>query len=292
MIDGKAIAAQITERLRERIARRHSGRRSPGLAAILVGEDPASMVYVERKLAACESVGIVSRAKRLPTDADLTTVLAAVEHLNRDPTIDGFLVQQPLPEGIDRRAVVEAVDPDKDVDCLHPTNQGRLLVGDACLEPCTPAGILAMLGAVGVSPEGANVVIAGRSDIVGTPLAVMLSRKAPGRNATVTLCHSRTRDMERHTVRADILVAAIGVPGHIRAEGVKPGAAVIDVGVNRVIDPSRKRGYRLVGDVAFEGVAQKASWITPVPGGVGPMTITMVLENAVRCYERREGPLP
>ena len=253
----------------------------PGLAVVLVGDDPASAVYVNNKQRACERAGLVSESARLPGMASEDEILAAVHGFNDDPRIHGILVQLPLPDGIDRHRVIEAIDPDKDVDGIHPYNLGKLLQGRPDFPPCTPAGIVELLLRNGHDPEGANVVICGRSEIVGKPLAALLMQRGRGGNATVTVCHTRTRDLAEVTRQADIMVAAIGRAEAITADMVKDGAVVIDVGINRVDDPSARRGYRLKGDVDFDPVSLKASAITPVPGGVGPMTIAMLLVNTL-----------
>ncbi len=254
---------------------------TPGLAVVLVGDDPASAVYVNNKQRACEQAGLHSDSARLPGTATEYEILAAVRAFNDDPRIHGILVQLPLPNGIGQYRVIEAIDPDKDVDGIHPYNLGKLLQGRPDFPPCTPSGIIELLVRNGHDPEGSNVVICGRSDIVGKPLAALLMQRGRGGNATVTVCHTRTQDLAEVTRRADVLVAAIGRPEAITADMVGEGAVVIDVGINRVDDPSARRGYRLKGDVDFESVSRKASAITPVPGGVGPMTIAMLLVNTL-----------
>ncbi len=254
---------------------------TPGLAVVLVGDDPASAVYVNNKQRACEHAGLYSDSARLPPTANEDEILAAVHRFNEDPRVHGILVQLPLPKGIEQHRIIEAIDPDKDVDGIHPYNLGKLLQGRPDFPPCTPAGIVELLMRNGHDPEGADVVICGRSDIVGKPLAALLMQRGLGGNATVTVCHTRTRDLTDTTRRADVLVAAIGQPRAITADMVKEGAVVIDVGINRMEDPTARRGYRLKGDVDFEPVSQKASAITPVPGGVGPMTIAMLLVNTL-----------
>ncbi len=254
---------------------------TPGLAVVLVGDDPASAVYVNNKRRACEQAGLYSDAVNLSATASEDEVLASVEHFNADPRVHGILVQLPLPSEIDQHRVIEAVNPDKDVDGIHPYNLGKLLQGRPVFAPCTPSGVVELLMRNGHDPEGASVAICGRSEIVGKPLAALLMRRSPGGNATVTVCHTRTRDLADVTRAADIVVAAIGRPAAITADMVKEGAVVIDVGINRVPDESARRGYRLVGDVDFEGVSAKAAAITPVPGGVGPMTIAMLLTNTL-----------
>ena len=254
---------------------------TPGLAVVLVGDDPASAVYVANKQRACREAGLFSESANLPGTATEGEILAAVNGFNEDPRVHGVLVQLPLPGGIDQHRVIEAIRPGKDVDGIHPYNLGRLLQGRPDFAPCTPSGIVELLMRNGHDPEGANVVICGRSDIVGKPLAALLMRRGRGGNATVTVCHTRTRDLAGVTRSADVLVAAIGRPAAITADMVKEGAVVIDVGINRVPDATARRGYRLAGDVEFEGVSQKAAAISPVPGGVGPMTIAMLLRNTL-----------
>ena len=254
---------------------------TPGLAVVLVGDDPASAVYVNNKRRACEQAGLFSDAAYLPATAAEDEILSAVHKYNEAPGVHGILVQLPLPDGINHHRVIEAINPDKDVDGIHPYNLGKLLQGRPDFAPCTPSGVVELLMRNGHDPEGANVAICGRSEIVGKPLAALLMQRARGGNATVTVCHTRTRDLPGVTRSADIVVAAIGQPAAITADMVKEGAVVIDVGINRVPDPSARRGYRLVGDVEFEGVSRKAAAITPVPGGVGPMTIAMLLRNTL-----------
>ena len=254
---------------------------SPGLAAVLVGDDPASAIYVRNKRRACAEVGMFSETFELPADTSQSDLLALLDRLNNDPRFHGILVQLPLPPHIDQQKTIEAVSPAKDVDGIHPFSLGRLAQGQATFTPCTPAGIRELLLRNGHDPAGRNVVICGRSDIVGKPLAILLMQRQAGGNATVTVCHTRTKDLAGVTRQADILVAAMGRPNAITADMVKDGAVVIDVGINRVEDASRKRGYRLEGDVDFEPVSQRAEAITPVPGGVGPMTIAMLLVNTL-----------
>ncbi len=286
IIDGKTVADSIRANLGVRIAALDSAGVRPGLAVILVGEDPASASYVRSKERACERIGIYSRDIRLSAETSEEVLLDQVEAQNRDPSIHGILVQLPLPSHIDTESIINAVSPSKDVDGFHPVSLGRLAAGLETFVPCTPAGIVELLVHSGTVIAGSEAVVLGRSNIVGRPVATLLSQKSPRGNATVTICHSRTDDIAAHTRRADILVAAMGVPRFVTADMVKPGAVVIDVGVNRVDDPSRERGYRLVGDVDFEPVSAVAGAITPVPGGVGPMTIAMLLSNTVTSAER------
>ncbi len=286
IIDGKQVAADMRAELKEKVAKLKTQGVTPGLAVVLVGEDPASKSYVTAKERACEEIGIYSDDNRLPAETTEEDLLALVEKLNKDPKINGILVQLPLPKHIDEDKVLLAIDPAKDVDGFHPVNVGKMVVGQDAYLPCTPHGIIQLLVRSKVPLEGAEVVIVGRSNIVGKPIANMLIQKSPTGNATVTVCHTRTKNMAEHVKRADIIIAAAGGPNTVTADMVKDGAVVIDVGVNRVEDATKKRGYRLVGDVDFEGVKEKASLITPVPGGVGPMTITMLLYNTVQSAEK------
>ncbi|MBC8378971.1 MAG: bifunctional methylenetetrahydrofolate dehydrogenase/methenyltetrahydrofolate cyclohydrolase FolD [Planctomycetes bacterium] len=286
IIDGKQVAAQMRAELKNKVADLKTKGVTPGLAVVLVGEDPASKSYVTAKERACEEIGIYSDDNRLPPETSEEDLLALVEKLNQDPKINGILVQLPLPKHINEDKILLAIDPAKDVDGFHPVNVGKMVVGQDAYLPCTPHGVIQLLMRSNVPLEGAEVVVVGRSNIVGKPVANMLIQKAITGNATVTICHTRTRNMAEHVKRADIIIAATGRPNTITAEMVKEGAVVIDVGVNRVEDATKKRGYRLVGDVDFEAVKEKASLITPVPGGVGPMTITMLLYNTVQSAEK------
>jgi len=279
LIDGKAIAAQIYEELRPRVASLVAQGFQPGLAVILVGENPASQVYVRNKERACEKLGIRSFRYHLPEKTDLGELLSLIDTLNACAEVHGILVQLPLPPHIEERNVLYRISPEKDVDGFHPYNLGRLMVGDPVFLPCTPWGIQELLRRSGIEVEGKHVVIVGRSNIVGKPLAMMFVQKAKGANATVSICHTRTPDLAEHTKRADILVAACGSPRVITGNMVKEGAVVIDVGINRV-------GEKLVGDVDFDSVVGKVSYITPVPGGVGPMTVAMLMANTVKAAER------
>jgi methylenetetrahydrofolate dehydrogenase (NADP+) / methenyltetrahydrofolate cyclohydrolase len=266
---------------------REASGRPPGLAVVLVGTDPASEVYVRMKGKAADKAGFMSRTITLPAETSEAEVLGVVAGLNADPGVHGILVQLPLPKQIDSAKVIRAIDPAKDVDGFHPINVGLLSVGDPdVLAPCTPAGVIEMLLRSGYDPSGKRVVVVGRSNIVGKPVALLLLRTSRGGNATVTVAHSRTPDLGAVTREADILIAAVGKAGMITQDMVKPGVVVIDVGVNRVDDASSERGYRLVGDVAYDEVAQVAEAITPVPGGVGPMTITMLLRNTLEAAKR------
>jgi len=287
LIDGKALAAAIRSEVAEGVAEFLSANgRRPALRVILVGDNPASQSYVRGKARASGEVGIDAETLLQPADLSQDALLELVAALNADDAVDGILVQLPLPDHIDEAAVIRAIDPAKDVDGFHPENVGRLTLGEETLEPCTPAGIIEMLQRSGVETKGAHAVIIGRSNIVGKPMASLLLRR--GTDATVTVCHSRTRDLATVTRQADILIAAIGRAEFVTADMVRPGAAVIDVGINRVEDATRERGYRLVGDVDFEAVSEIAGAITPVPGGVGPMTIAMLLANTLRAAQMRE----
>ena len=289
IIDGKQIAADMRAELKAEVAKLKAQNIVPGLGVILVGEDPASQSYVTAKERACDDMGIYSDDNRLAVDISQQQLMSLVEKMNKDPKINGILVQLPLPKGLDESEVLLAIDPAKDVDGFHPVNVGKMVVGEKAFLPCTPHGIIQLLIRNGVTIEGADVVIVGRSNLVGKPLANMLIQKKPNANATVTVCHTRTKDLSSHTKRADILIAAAGRPNTITADMVKEEAVVIDVGINRIEDSTKKRGYRLAGDVDFEAVKEKASLITPVPGGVGPMTITMLLYNTVESAKRAAG---
>jgi methylenetetrahydrofolate dehydrogenase (NADP+)/methenyltetrahydrofolate cyclohydrolase len=289
IIDGKEVAAQMRAELKQEVARLAKEGIVPGLGVILVGDDPASQSYVTGKERACAELGIYSDDNRLPAETSQEQLLALVEKMNADPKINGILVQLPLPGHLNESEVIFAIDPAKDVDGFHPVSVGRMMIGEKTFLSCTPHGVLQLLVRNNVAIEGAHVVIVGRSNIVGKPLASMLIQKNPTGNATVTVCHTRTKNLAAYTRQADILVAAVGRPNTITADMVAEGAVVIDVGVNRVEDATKKRGYRLVGDVDFEAVKGKASLITPVPGGVGPMTITMLLYNTVQSAKRAAG---
>jgi len=289
IIDGKQVAAEMRVEIKNEVAELKKKNITPGLGVILVGEDPASQSYVKAKERACEEAGIFSDDNRLPDDTTEDDLLALVEKMNNDDKINGILVQLPLPKHINESRVLLAIDPDKDVDGFHPMNVGKMVVGERSFLPCTPHGCIQLLKRSGVKIEGAKVVIVGRSNIVGKPLANMLIQKNENGNATVTVCHTRTKNLAQEVLQADIIVAAAGRPNTVTADMVKEGAVVIDVGVNRVDDATRKRGYRLVGDVDFEAVKEKASLITPVPGGVGPMTITMLLYNTLESAKRANG---
>ena len=286
LIEGKEVAAGIRKELSKEIEVLKQQGTVPGLAVVLVGDDPASASYVRGKEKACGDLGLYSDNRRLPASISEEELLSTVAELNEDDRIHGVLVQLPLPAHIDEERVLLAVAPDKDADGFHPMNLGRLVLGIPVCLPCTPHGVVKLLEAYEIPIEGADVVILGRSNIVGKPLANMLMQRTKSGNATVTLCHTKTRDLAQHTRSADILISAIGQPGLVTADMVKEGAVVIDVGTSRVEDATRKRGYRIAGDVDFEGVKERASYITPVPGGVGPMTITMLMYNTVEAAKR------
>ncbi len=289
IIDGRAVAQQVLAEVEDGVSRLRQAGVVPRLATVLVGEDPASRAYVGNKRRTCEQVGIESVHHQLPASTTTEVLLELVRELNEDRAVHGILVQLPLPGRMDTQAVIEAIDPAKDVDGFHPVNLGRLVAGLETFASCTPAGIVELIHRSGFETRGRHVVIVGRSNIVGKPLMNLLVQKSPAGDATVTLCHSATREVAEHTRRADILVAAVGRPGLIRAEMVRPGAVVIDVGINRVEDPDAPRGYRLVGDVDFEAVRERAGAITPVPGGVGPMTVAMLMVNTLKAARRAAG---
>lgn len=284
IIDGYSIAASVRSRVSERVTELSARGTQPCLAVVLVGDDPASISYVSGKERALKEVGMIDRTIRLPADTAEQELLDLVQTLNEDRSVHGILVQLPLPKHINDQMVIMAIDPAKDVDGFHPVNLGNMLIERECFLPCTPHGVLVLLREAGVETAGAHAVVVGRSNIVGKPLSVLLARR--DYNATVTVCHTKTRDLGAMTRQADILVAAAGSPRMITADMIKPGAVVMDVGVNRVPDETAKRGYRLVGDVDFEGACNVASAITPVPRGVGPMTIAMLMENTLEAAER------
>lgn len=287
LIEGRIIAEKVYAALRGKIAELKANSRTPGLAVILVGDNPASRAYVRSKDKMCRDLGLHSVKLELPDTTTQQELLARVEELNHDPAVHGILVQSPPPKQIDEAAIVRALNPEKDVDGFHPVNVAKLALGEESgFVPCTPLGCQRLLSESGIEISGAHVVILGRSMIVGKPLALLLMRKGSGGDATVTVVHSRSRRLTEITRSADILVAAIGQPEFVRADHVRDGAVVIDVGINRVNDETTERGYRLVGDVAFDEVSQKASAITPVPGGVGPMTIAMLMSNTVKACQQ------
>ena len=288
-LDGREISREIRAEIKADIERlKQEQNLVPGLAVVLVGDNPASLSYVRSKGKACEELGIYSLQVDLPADASTAEVVEAVEQLNRDDSVHGILVQLPLP-GQDEEQVLNAIDPDKDVDGLHPVNLGRLVRQEECFWPCTPHGIVQILSRSGIETAGKHVVVVGRSTLVGRPIALLLGYKAEGANATVTLCHTATHDLGYFTRQADIVIAAAGFPQGIKAEMIREGAVVIDVGINQIDAPERERGWRLVGDVDYKEVRKKASAITPVPNGVGPMTIALLLYNTVWSAKRRYG---
>ena len=289
-IDGKKLAERTRAEIAAGVAALKAEKGvTPGLAVILVGDNPASVSYVTAKEKACRDAGMISCEIRMPADAAEDAVIDAVKSLNADPTIHGILVQLPLPKGISEKRVIDARSPEKDVDGFTPVNVGKMLIGEECFLPCTPHGILKLIEEAGLDVAGKHAVVIGRSNIVGKPVAALLARKAPHANATVTLCHTGTPDVSVYTRTADVVVVAAGRPNTLTGDMIKPGAVVIDVGVNRVSDPTKPKGYRLCGDADFASCAEVASAITPVPGGVGPMTITMLLWNTLESARRAAG---
>jgi methylenetetrahydrofolate dehydrogenase (NADP+)/methenyltetrahydrofolate cyclohydrolase len=287
IIDGKLVAAEIRDEVKAKAAKLAAKGVVPGLAVILVGLDPASVSYVTAKEKACAENGLASFEVKLPAETSQVELLAVVRRFNADPKVHGILVQLPLPKHIDDKAVIATIAPEKDVDGFTPINVGRMVLDEPCYLPCTPAGVIELIRRSGVTTNGAKAVVVGRSNIVGKPLMNLLVRKSV--NATVTVCHTGTKDLASHVRDADIVIACAGKPGLVKAEMLKPGCCVIDVGVNRVEDPTAAKGYRLKGDVDFEAASKVAGWITPVPGGVGPMTITMLLANTVDAAARISG---
>ena len=289
ILDGKATSLTIEEELSKVVQDRlNRGLKRPHLAAVLVGDNPASQAYVGHKVKACSRVGFESTLVDKPTSISQSELLRVVEELNKNSSIDGFIVQLPLPDHINDQEVLEAVLPTKDVDGFHPVNAGKMALDLPCFLPATPMGIMSLIERAGIDSEGKHAVILGRSSIVGTPMALLLRRNNKPGNCTVTVCHSRTENLVEHTSRADILVAAIGRAHFVTADMVKDGAVVIDVGINRIPDASKKSGSRLTGDVDFESVAPKCSWITPVPGGVGPMTIASLMQNTLQACIKKD----
>lgn len=287
LLDGKKISRQIKEEIAAEVAKmREKGEKVPHLAAIIVGNDGASLTYVGSKVRACERVGFESTMVRMPSTTSEQELLKKIHELNNNDDIDGFIVQLPLPEQIDTQEVLMAVHPDKDVDGFHPTNFGKMALDMSTFIPATPFGILELLERYGVETQGKHTVVIGRSHIVGRPMSILMGRKGFPGNSTVTLTHSRTKNISQITTQADIIISALGVPGFLKAEMVKDDVVIIDVGITRVPDESRERGYYITGDVDFENVSKKASHITPVPGGVGPMTIAMLLKNTLLARER------
>jgi len=286
-IDGKAIAAQIRSELTERIAALKRRGIVPRLAAVIVGDDPASTVYVATKKKTADAMGMASEVIRLPALTSFDSVASLIGELNNRRDLHGYILQSPLPEHLDESALVELIDPAKDIDGFHPENVGAMTLGFPRFLPCTPAGIVELLVRSGVTIPGSETVVLGRGNIVGRPLSILLSLKSPHGDATVTLCHSRSRDLATHCRRADILILAMGRPESVTGDMVKPGATVIDVGINRIDDPTTPKGYRLVGDAHFASVSEVAGAITPVPGGVGPMTVAMLMTNTVTAAEHQ-----
>ena len=288
LLDGKQTSATIKEEIAVEVAAiKEQGKRAPHLAAIIVGNNGASLTYVNAKVKACERVGFESTLLRLPETISEEDLLNEIESLNTNDAIDGFIVQLPLPKHIDEQKIIMAVNPDKDVDGFHPTNVGKMALNLPTFISATPFGILELLKRYEIETSGKHVVVIGRSHIVGSPMSILLSQKRTVGNATVTITHSRTRNLKEITLQADIVVAALGIPEFLTADMVKEGVTVIDVGMTRVVDATKKRGFRLLGDVKFDEVAEKSAFITPVPGGVGPMTIAMLLKNTLLAYERR-----
>ncbi len=287
IIDGKKVAREIKAELKEKVETLKQNGITPGLAAVLVGDDPASQTYVRSKAKACEKIGLYSEVIRKPADISQDELMEIVRDLNDRDDIDGILVQLPLPRHIDESAVTYLIDPKKDVDGFHPFNVGMMLLGSPIFLPCTPAGIIELMRRYEIDPAGKEVVVLGRSNIVGKPVGMMLMQKGEMANATVTFCHSRTANLRDVLKRADILIVAMGYAEFVKGDMVKDGVVLIDVGINRVPDDSTEKGYRLTGDADFEACREKASFITPVPGGVGPMTIAMLLGNTIKSSERR-----
>lgn len=290
IMDGRKVSADIKAELKEKVnALKLEGGKVPGLVTILVGDNPASQSYVNSKAKACIELGMYSRVERLSAETTEEELLSMVDRYNKDENIHGILVQLPLPKHIDEDKVVEAILPEKDVDGFHPVNVGKLVIGKDTFYPCTPAGIQELLIRYNIETSGKHVVVVGRSNIVGKPVANIMLQKKKFANSIVTVCHSAAKDIAQYTRQADILIAAIGQPGFIKADMVKEGAVVIDVGINRVADESLPKGYRIVGDVDFDDVAPKSSYITPVPGGVGLMTIAILLNNTYKSFLRHQG---
>lgn len=289
IIDGKAISAQIRADLIPRINALKSRGITPRLAAVLVGDDPASAVYVNAKKKAADELGMGSEIIRRPASTSQSELSALVKELNARADLHGYIIQSPLPKGLDEASLVDLINPAKDIDGFHPYNVGVMTLGGGTLLPCTPAGILELLIRSNVTISGAEVVVLGRGNIVGRPMSILLSRKGKGGDATVTLCHSRTHALYNHTRRADILILAMGQPEMVKGDMVKPGATIIDVGINRVDDASSSKGYRLVGDAHYPSVSEVVGAITPVPGGVGPMTVAMLMQNTVLAAEMQAG---
>ncbi|MCF8231606.1 MAG: bifunctional methylenetetrahydrofolate dehydrogenase/methenyltetrahydrofolate cyclohydrolase FolD [Bacteroidales bacterium] len=287
LIDGKEIADQVKEEIKKEVSQIiDNDDKAPHLAAILVGEDPASQTYVKNKEKACKRVGMISSVYNMPAQTSQEELLETVDFLNNDPEVDGFIVQLPLPDHIDEDTIIQAIKPEKDVDGFHPVNLGKMMLGQPAFLSATPNGIMELLERSDIDTQGKHCVVLGRSNIVGRPISVLMSQKAKPGNATVTVCHSRTRNLEEYVKQADILIAAMGKQEFVTADMVKDNVVVIDVGIHRVTDDTKKKGYRLVGDVDFEEVKKKASAITPVPGGVGPMTIASLLKNTLKAAKK------
>lgn len=288
IIDGKKVAQIIREQVKEDVIDwKNRGNRAPNLQAIVIGNDPASHTYVGAKMKACAEVGIESETEKLPDTISASELKRVITHYNEDDNTDGILVQLPLPSHLDPLTVIETISHKKDVDGFHPMNVGRLAIGQPTFRSCTPAGVIELLKYYSIATKGKNVVVVGASNIVGTPLSIMLSReKSDTGKATTTICHKYTKDLTQHTIHADILIVAAGSPGLITGQMIKEGVVVIDVGINRVADHSIEKGYKLVGDCDFDTVSEKASWITPVPGGVGPMTVAMLMKNTLLAAKK------
>ena len=287
LIDGQKISAQIREELKSEIDKlKAAGKKVPGLVTILIGENPASQVYVRSKIKDCEEIGMKTKAENHPSNISEKNLLDLVRKYNDDPDYNGILVQLPLPEHIDENKIIEAISPQKDVDGFSPTSIGNLVIGKDTFASCTPAGIQELLIRYNIETKGKHVVVLGRSNIVGKPIANIMLQKKEHANSVVTVCHSAAKNIRDYTSQADILIAAIGKAEYVKSDMVKDGVVIIDVGINRVEDPTRKKGYRLVGDVDFENVSKKCSYITPVPGGVGPMTRAMLLKNTFKAYQK------
>lgn len=286
ILDGIKLAREIKQEIKDAVAEAVSqGQRAPHLAAVLVGNDGASQTYVSNKIKDCEQVGFKSSLVKLPNTVSQTELLEVIEKLNKQEDLDGFIVQLPLPSQIDQEEVIEAIDPKKDVDGFHPMNFGKMALDMSTFLPATPFGILEILERYNIPTRGKHTVVIGRSRIVGRPMSILMGRKDFPGNSTVTLTHSNTENLSYYTYSADIVITALGVPGFLKADMIKEGAVIIDVGITRVEDPTSEKGYKLVGDVDFESVKEKASWITPVPGGVGPMTRAMLLKNTLLAYK-------
>jgi len=289
LIDGKKTAFDVRQELKVKIDKlKNEGKKLPGLVTILVGENPASQVYVNSKIKACAEIGMNSKLEKLDEKISEDELLKMIDDYNKDDYFHGILVQLPLPKHINEDKIIEAVNPKKDVDGFHPSSVGKLIIGKDTFKSCTPFGIMELIKRYGIETKGKHVVVVGRSNVVGKPIANMLVQKEEGANAIVTMCHTAAPDISFYTKQADILIAAVGRANVITEDMVKDDVVIIDVGINRIDDPNRKKGYRIVGDVDFENVSKKASWITPVPGGVGPMTIAMLLTNTFKAYNLLE----